>query len=89
MSAADSIGPTFPVAPAELDLDIRRRRVYWVVPICPLCGALHRHGAGGWGANSKLYLGHRQGHCHQPNSGYILVDGNPTDTARVLARGMR
>ena len=48
---------------------------YWVVPVCPLCGEEHTHGAGDKGGDPLLLLGHRSAHCvpNKLNDGYILV----------------
>jgi hypothetical protein len=48
----------------------------WVVPVCPLCGHKHSHGAGTEPHKVDELLGHRVAHCpkgHNHIQGYILV----------------
>lgn len=70
------------------------------IPVCPICGDSHRHGAGSLGEDPREYLFHRVGHCMtKPSaamvaaaetlnlslSGYTLTDADPRATAELLA----
>jgi hypothetical protein len=72
----------FPPAPARLLADVRGFR--WLVPNCPACGKRHVHGGGTLRDDPRGVLSHRAAHCYQ-SGGYILVDSDPTRTARILA----
>lgn len=46
-----------------------RNRTQWVVPVCPLCGGEHVHGAPD-GINDTG--GHRVAHCAPQSAGYVI-----------------
>lgn len=51
----------------------------WRVPVCPLCGEEHTHGAGTLQNLPQAYLGHRSPHCMSARggAGYVLVEAKP------------
>jgi len=64
----------------------------FIIPRCPLCDRVHKHGAGGYGDDPILFQGHRSPHCENHVSGvdYCLVWNNkywPDDYKGELHRG--
>jgi hypothetical protein len=57
------------IAPAYL-----RSRMQWVIPVCPLCGGEHVHGAPD-GINDTG--GHRVAHCAPQSPGYFIRPSPP------------
>lgn len=65
-----------PIAPAVLVPPTEKRlgpAFSWVIPVCPICGGRHIHGAGIDPDKVDCFLGHRVSHCSPRNQrGYIL-----------------
>jgi hypothetical protein len=62
----------------------------WIVRRCEICARGHVHGAGAICDDPKGSLGHRVAHCrgHFPD-GYVLTDGDPARTERILREVFR
>ena len=84
LSQANELG--FPIAIARLKAG--RGFWRWVVAQCPIPGCIfreHVHGGGSLDEDPKKMLGHRN-HLDRTNRGYLIVDGYPEDSAKLIAK---
>jgi len=55
------------------------------IPVCPICGDGHLHGAGAVGEDPRKYLSHRVAHCYDIGPKPRPKSGSPlTEAAGVL-----